>query len=422
MMSLPSDPVQLQIGPLTVSLTDFGGRGDGVTDNTEAFRQAIRYCHQAGGGTVQIPPGHWLTGPIHFQSFVRLHLEKDAVIEFDSNPDRYLPVVFTRWEGVECYNYSPLIYAYQCEHIAITGSGEIHGNGQAWWPWKQTQRDAAERLYLAESRGIPVSRRVFGEPGGLRPPLFQCVESHHVLLDGITFIDGPQWTIHPVYCENVLIRNVTVLTNGPNTDGLNPDSCRNVWVEGCRFATGDDCIAINSGMNEDGWRVNRPSENIYIENCVMTRGHGGVVIGSGMSGGVRNVKVRHCRFDTLDRGIRLKSLRGRGGVVEQVEFDSIKVTRIRREAIVITTFYESSTVPPISSVPPRFQKIRLRNIEGQSASVGISLQGLPDQPLEDIYLENVTLSELGTGLQAHNVKNVVFHQVTLHETARQQAL
>lgn len=226
------------------------------------------------------------------------------------------------------------------------------GNGQHWWHWKQLQQDAANRLCFAENDGIPVERRVFGtEQDALRPSFIQPIRCRQVLIEGITVSDGPQWTLHPVYSENVIIRGVHVITNGHNTDGLNPDSCRNVLIEDSIFETGDDCIAINSGMNEDGWRVNKPCENIVIRNCTMKEGHGGLVIGSGMSGGVRNIYAHNCKIAGGDRGIRIKSMRGRGGYIEDVWFENIEIRDVREEAVQINMFYEYSTVVPRTDTP-----------------------------------------------------------------------
>ncbi len=411
-----------KVSTVTVSVRDVGGFGDGRTDNTEAFAEAIRYCHSRGGGTVLVPAGIWHTGTIHLESNVRIHIDRDGVIDFDSTFERYLPVVFTRWEGVECYNYSPLIYAYQAHNIALTGEGEIHGNGAAWWPWKQTQSEAARALYDAEAHGVPVHERRFGFVGGLRPPLAQFVNCTNLLIDGLVFRDGPQWTIHPVYCENVLIRRVRIDTHGPNTDGINPDSSRHVWIEDCEFATGDDCIAISSGMNEDGWRVNRPAEHIRIHRCIMRRGHAGIAIGSGMSGGVRDVQATDCTFSELERGIRLKSIRGRGGTVEDIFVANICMENIQREGLVITGFYDASTVPPSSDRAPLFQRVAFHNIHGRGAEVGIALDGLEDMPISDVTFNRVQFERVRQGVTATNVRNLSLTGVTLLETPTSPAM
>lgn len=371
-----------------------------------AVRCAIEACAAAGGGTVRIPAGRWRSaGPIHLRSRVRLHLERDAVVQFSARPSDYLPVVFTRWEGIECYNFSPLIYASGCEDVAITGAGTFDGNGQAWWHWKKLQQPAARQLYDAEHDGVPVDRRILGtEQAALRPQFFQPINCRNVLVEGVTFLNGPMWTIHPVYCSNVIVRHATVLTDttGPNTDGLNPDSCDGVLVEHCRFSTGDDCLAINAGMNEDGWRVGRPCQNILVRHCRMEHGHGGIVIGSAMSGGVRNVWAHDCQFDGTHRGIRLKSMRGRGGFVENIRIENIAMRQIVGQAILVDLYYGSTTVAPRSDRPPVFRGIEIRNVRCDGAETAAQLRGLPDQPIESIVLRDCRATSK-QGLVAENV-------------------
>lgn len=391
---------------------DFGAVGDGTTSNAQAFRRAIESCHEEGGGIVLIPAGTWLTGPIQLRSNVNLCLERDALVRFSRRFADYLPVVFTCWEGVECYNYSPFVYAQDCENIAVTGEGTFDGQGEAWWHWKQLQQAAAKTLYDAEFDHVPVEERVYGtEEAALRPQFLQPILCRDVLIEGVTFLNGPVWTIHPVYCENVLVRRVKVKSTGPNTDGLNPDSCRNVLVEDCSFSTGDDCIAINSGMNEDGWRVGRPCENIVIRSCQMSEGHGAVAIGSGMSGGVRNVHVHDCRFMGGDQGIRLKSMRGRGGFVENVYFENIRLANLRREAIVLNMFYGSSTAASRSDAPPIFRNIRIENVTCESAGVAVYIRGLPEQRIRQVSLENLRLNAV-EGIRCQDVDDLTLNNVS----------
>lgn len=392
---------------MTHNVNDFKSLGQ------NAIQAAVNACAQGGGGTVFIPRGEWTTGPIHLQSNLHLQLEEGAVLRFSSRYEDYLPAVFTRWEGMECYNYSPLIYAKDCSDISITGKGTLIGNGQAWWHWKKLQQKAADALCYAESNGIPVTDRRYGtQEAALRPSFIQTVSCQNVLLQDFTIMDGPQWTIHPVYCEDVTVRNVTVSTQGPNTDGLNPDSCKNVLIEGCRFETGDDCIAINSGMNEDGWRVNRPCENITIRNCTMTGGHGGVVIGSAMSGGVKNVFVSGCNISGTMQGLRLKSMRGRGGYVENVLMEDISIHGVSDQAIQINMFYGFSTVVPKSAAPPVFRDIRIKNVQGEGAALGIELKGLPEQPLKNITLEHIHL-KAKQSLVCCDADGICFKDVTV---------
>lgn len=363
-------------------------------DNREhrCIQRAVDDCALAGGGTVIVEEGCWSSGPIRLYDNIRLHLEEGAEVHFLQEYDAYLPVVFTRWEGMECYNYSPLVYARDCRNIAVTGQGKLVGGGQAWWPWKKLQQKAANQLCYAESDHIPVEQRIYGTPeAALRPSFLQFIGCEDIRLEGITVEEGPQWTIHPVYCQRVLVKNVTVRTTGPNTDGLNPDSCRDVWIEGCHFSTGDDCIAVNSGMNEDGWRVGKPCENIVIVNCEMSGGHGAITIGSGMSGGVRNVFASDCRVSGTNQGIRLKSMRGRGGYIRDVWFENIEMKDIAEEAIQVSMFYPYSTVVPRSRVPSVFSDIHFRKIHGNSEKLALELRGLPESKLENVTLEDIQL-------------------------------
>lgn len=378
------------------------------------IQDAVNACSE-NGGVVTIPKGEWKSGAIHLKSNVTLHLEDGAVIIFSEKPSDYLPVVFTRWEGTECYNYSPLIYAKDCENIAITGKGTLIGSGQAWWDWKNLQGSAAEELCYAEFHNIPPKKRIFGtEKSALRPSFIQPINCKNVLLEDFTIKDGSQWTIHPVYCENVVVRNVTVSSHGPNTDGLNPDSCKNVLIEGCTFDTGDDCIAINSGINEDGWRVNKPCENVEIRNCTMTGGHGAVVIGSAMSGGVKNVYAHDCKINGTMQGIRLKSMRGRGGYVDNVKFENMQIDNVTEQAIQINMFYEYSTVMPKSNVPSEFRNIEIRNISGENNKTGIQIKGLPEKRLRNITLENISLTAENAFI-CSDVENISIKNVTIRD-------
>ncbi|MDO7872346.1 MAG: glycoside hydrolase family 28 protein [Enterococcus casseliflavus] len=388
-------------------------------NNKKAIQQAINRCAAAGGGTVIISEGNWETGPIHLKSNIHLQLEKGAVVNFSSTFSDYLPVVFTRWEGMECYNYSPLIYAHNCENIAITGEGILNGNGEAWWSWKKLQQEAANELCYAQSEGIAVEDRIYGtEESALRPSFIQPINCKDVWFQGITVQDGPQWMVHPVYCENVLIQNIRVESKGPNTDGLNPDSCKNVVIEDCFFDTGDDCIAINSGMNEDGWRVNHPCENIVIKDCQMEGGHGGIVIGSGMSGGVKNVFATNCQIKNTDQGIRLKSMRGRGGYVKDIRVENITVNGIIKEAIQINMFYGYTTVEPKTQKPPIFENISIKNVQGVGAAIGIELKGLPEKKLASINIENIHL-EAEQGIVCHDIQKLELTEIFLKEEERQ---
>ncbi|HUW60552.1 MAG TPA: glycoside hydrolase family 28 protein [Candidatus Bathyarchaeia archaeon] len=397
----------------TFSIADYGAVGDGVAKNTAAIRATIEACANAGGGTVVIPAGTWVTGAIHLKSNVNLHLAEGATLRFSDDPADYLPVVFTRWAGFECYNYSPLIYARDCENIAITGPGKIEGNGRAWWPWAERQSEAAMRMYREKIvPGVPVGDRVYGTPeGALRPQFISPINCRNVLLEGFTIAEpGPFWTIDLVYCDRVVVRKLRVFTQGgPNNDGLNVDSSTNVLIEHCFFETGDDCVCMKSGMNEDGWRVGKPTENVVCRYNITGKGHGGAVFGSDMSGDIRNVFVHSSIFDGTNMGIRLKSTRGRGGVVERIWCENIDMKNIAGDAIQITTAY-NAYLPTTEGKAPVFRDLHFSNINVNGAKFAAQLEGLPEAPLQNLDFKNINISansgfhaKLANTLELNNV-------------------
>jgi polygalacturonase len=400
----------------------FGAVPDGTTKCTEAVRRAIDAAAAQGGGTVYFPAGTFLTGPIRLRSHITLYLEAGAVVKFSTDFDDYLPMVPSRWEGLEVTNFSPLIYAYEAEDIAIRGRGTLDGQGKSWWDyWYKIllSRGAAPRSkwqdeFLRRNADIVQSSgyKVLA-PGFLRPPFIQPYRCKNILIEGVTVTNSPFWTVTPVYCENVTIHAVTVNNPpSPNTDGINPDSCRNVHISDCDISVGDDCITIKSGRDADGRRVGRPAENYTITNCTMARGHGGVVIGSEMSGGVKNITIANCIFDGTERGIRVKSTRGRGGVIEDVRVSNVLMRNIRREAVLLTTFYEKSDPEPFSERTPVFRNIRFSGITGD-ARIAAELTGLSEQPLEGISFTDVQL-DASKGFTITDAKDVSFHQVVIN--------
>jgi len=376
-------------------IRDFGAREDGTTLNTEAFKKTILACSAAGGGMVIVPPGQWLTGAIHLKSNINLHLQEGAQLHFSDNPSDYLPVVFTRWAGFELYNYSPLIYARDCTNIAVTGPGQIFGHGRLWWNWKNIQSQTARRIYEEQVlKNIPPEKRIYGTPAaGLRPQLISPINCKHVLLEGFTIATpGPFWTFDLIYCDNVIVRGLHIhTTGGPNTDGINIDSSRNVLIEHCYINAGDDAVALKSGMNEDGRRVARPSENVVIRHITAYSCHGGIVVGSETSGGIRNIFAHDCDFVGADRGIRLKSNASRGGVVENLLFHDIKMKNIKYEALRINTNYTAYMASKNGKAYPVFRNITFKNITCDGAKDAIFMQGTSQEPLTNITLTNVSI-------------------------------
>lgn len=404
-----------------VSVTAYGAVGDGRTLCTDAFRQAVAACHAAGGGRVVVPPGRFLTGAIHLKSRVNLHVSDGATVAFSRDPRHYLPLVFSRWEGVELMNYSAFIYAFEQDQIAITGRGTLDGQADAvhWWPWKglddpngpQTQRAARAKLFAMAEAGAPVADRVFGEGAFLRPNFIQPYRCRHVLIEGVRIINSPMWEIHPVLCTNVTVRGVTIETHGPNNDGCNPESCRDVLIEGNLFDTGDDCIALKSGRNADGRRLAVPVEHVVIRDNTMKDGHGGVVIGSEISGGARHVYAERCRMDSpqLDRALRIKTNSVRGGTIEHIYMRDVTVGQVAEAVVTINYYYEEGDA---GRFPPVVRDVEVRNVTSRKSRYGLLLRGYPHDPIQDVRLIDCTFDNVAepdvleavTGLSYTNVR------------------
>ncbi len=393
------------------NISDYGAIGDGKTKNTVAFADAIEDCFEKGGGQVLVPSGKWLTGPIHFKSNINLHLDKNAEILFSTDFNDYLPVVFSRFEGIEYYNYSPPIYANNCRNIGITGEGILNGQGQVWW--KMDIMKSIDEIYAMGEFNVPVSKRVFGtEDAGLRPSFIQFVNCKNILLEDVSIKNGPMWTIHPIYSSDIIIRRIAVNTNpGKSTDGIDIDSSRDILLEDSFFNTGDDAIVIKSGKDQDGRRVNKPSENIVVRNCSVINGHAGFAIGSEMSGNVNNVLVYHCNFWGSQYGIRLKGTLLTGGVTENILIKNITMQKILFDAIQITTQYETA-LNKEPFMPPTFQNITMQNISCSRAKGSISLIGLDNTKIKNIFFKNITISA-GNNLVVQNASNVDFNHVNI---------
>lgn len=380
----------------TFDIASYGAKGDGVTDCTRAFEQAIEACHNAGGGKVVVPAGIYLTGAIHLKSNVDLDIAKGATIRFSTEPRSYLPVVFTRYEGTEVMNYSPFIYALAQENIAITGEGTLDGQGHQaiWYSWKQIP-DPRELVDMG-NRNVPVEQRVFGEGHHLRPYFIQPTRCKNVLIQGVHIIDSPMWVITPLYCTNVTVEGVTVACEGPNTDGCDPDSCTDVLIRNCHFSDGDDCIAIKSGRDVDGRRVNIPSRNIVIQNCVFQAGHGGVTVGSETSGGVENVFAEDCHFDSpdLDIAMRMKTGMTRGGVVQHIFIRNCAV-KSARTGIGMTLKYPGTLN---GQATPVMRDVDIRNCTfARLSKQPILIEGFSDSVrITDVTIANCVFPDMGT--------------------------
>ncbi|HBT40341.1 MAG: Exo-poly-alpha-D-galacturonosidase, putative [Thermotoga sp. 50_1627] len=388
---------------------DFGAIADGESDCTEAFRNAIEAASDAGGGRIIVPKGVYLTGPIHLESNVELHLE-DALIKFHADPGRFLPVVLTRFEGMELYNYSPLVYAHAKKNVAITGHGVLDGQASErnWWSWKgkeefgwrpgmpQQGPDVA-RLTEMVKNGVPVEKRIFGEGHFLRPSFIQFYQCKNVLLEGFELTNSPMWCIHPVLCENVIVRNVKISSRGPNNDGVDPESCRYVLIENCFFDTGDDSIVIKSGRNEDGRRINVPCEYVLARNntILSQKSHGGFVVGSEMSGGARKLVATNNLFVNLERVLRIKSNSRRGGFIEDVYFFDNLAMNVSEEFVVIHLDYDNE----VGDFPPKVKNIFVKNLKGVRGKCGVVIKGLEGSKVVNVLLENCVLEDVERSLQ-----------------------
>ena len=372
-------------------ITKYGAKTTNTAaKNQKAINKAIAACSKKGGGRVIVPAGTFLTGAITMLSHVNLVVEKDAVLKFAFEPDLY-PIVPTRWEGIDCLNLSPCIYAYKQTDIAVTGEGTIDGSGanDTWWPWNGhprfgfkegmiSQRGGSRaRLLKYAEDGVPMDQRIFTKEDGLRPQLINFYLCENILMENLTLLNSPFWVIHPLLSKNITVRGMKIINDGPNGDGCDPESCDGVLIENCYFNTGDDCIAIKSGRNNDGRLWDKPSENIIIRNCEMKNGHGGVVIGSEISGGCRNVYAENNVMDSpeLERVVRIKTNTCRGGVIENINARNIKVGVCKESVLKINLDYEPKEVCCRGFVPT-VRNINIENITCEKSKYGVQIIAL----------------------------------------------
>jgi polygalacturonase len=400
-------------------ITDFGASSG--SDCTAALAKAIAACHAAGGGRVIVPAGVWLTGAVHLAGKVDLHLAEGATLRFDPDPAKYLPVVLTRFEGIECMNYSPLVYAFEQENVAITGAGTLDGSAseQTWWAWNdkskgEPRRQVADRNRLDQqgTDGVLVAERVYGAGHYLRPSFIEFSRCKNVLIEGVTIVNSPMWEIHPVLCTNVTVRAVKIHSLGTNNDGCDPESCRDVLIEDSLFETGDDCIAIKSGRNNDGRRIGVPTENVVIRRCTMRDGHGGVTMGSEISGGVSNVFVSDCTMDSanLERALRFKSNAVRGGVIENIFVRDVKLGRVARAALSVEFDYEEGANGPHK---PVLRHVLIENLTSTSSGRVAYVAAFPGAVIENIRLKNCTFLGVEAADWLKDAGSLAFENVTI---------
>jgi polygalacturonase len=396
-----------------IDMVKAGAFTDGKKLNTNLINTTINKLNANGGGTLFFPAGTYLTGAVKLKSNITIDLEAGATLLFSDNFEDYLPFVLMRQEGVLMNNFSPLIYAIDAENITIKGEGTINGQGKKWWEeamrisadfnvngkhelnkyqsiWEKANDLKALTDEFNEDRVVNNQKRFF------RPPLFQPFRCKNIRVLGVKLINSPFWTVNPEFCENVTVDGVTIINPpSPNTDGINPESCRYVHISNCHISVGDDCITLKSGRDLQGRRLNAPEEDITITNCTMLSGHGGVVIGSEMSGSVRRVVISNCIFDGTDRGIRIKSTRGRGGVVEDIQVSNIVMRNIKEEAVILSLEYKKVAAEPFSDRTPVFRNIHISNMIVTGVKCPIRIVGLEESPVTDVSFTNINIKSTG---------------------------
>ncbi len=381
------------------SIIDFGAVPNNQAQTTLAIARAIDAAHKAGGGSVVVPKGEWLTGKIHLKSNVNLHLEKDAMLLFSGNPDDYLPAVHSTWEGMECYNYSPLIYAYQCKNVAITGEGTVMAQMDTWKVWfarPKPHMESIKRLYNLAITYTPVEQRqMVNDTAHLRPQFIQFNRCENVLLEGIAIKNSPFWTIHPYLCKNVVVRKVNVYAHGHNNDGIDPEMSQNVLVENCVFDQGDDAVAIKSGRNPEGWRLKTPSKNIVIRNCTVKNGHQLVAIGSELSGGIENVLIENCEVidgAKLFHLLFIKTNERMGGYVKNIYVNHVKSGKIDQGILGIETdvlYQWRNLVPTHEKRLTPIQNVFLNDVSATDVKFVSRILGQKELPIKHIQLKKV---------------------------------
>ena len=421
----------------TFKITDYGAVNEKEDYNTGAVNKAIDAAAEAGGGVVVVPKGTFYTGPITLKSNVKLHLEDGAVLKFSTNPNDYKPAVRTRFEGWDCINFRPLIYAYNCKNIGITGNGTLDGQAtnENWWPWKGSAkygykpgmksqewngtRENAGRKKLAkmEADNVPFEQRIMTEDDRLRPSFVEFYNCQNIIMQGFTLVNSPFWCLHPIFSTNVTVKGVTVRSHGPNNDGCDPESCDYVLIEDCLFDTGDDCIAIKSGKNEDGRRWGKPSKYIVVRNCKMKDGHGGVVLGSEISGNVKNVWAENCEMDSpnLDRVIRAKSNPIRGGVLENFFIRNIKVGVCKEAIFRVEMKYEHVTEGPNM---PEIKNFVIENVTSNKSKYGVWIDGIEGNGVKpqvsNITIRNCSFDNVQTPYRIAGAENIKFDNVKIN--------
>lgn len=414
-----------------IDMQTIGAVPNGKVLNTELINSTIDRLSGQGGGTLFFPAGTYLTGSIWLKSNITLDLEAGATLLFSDNFDDYLPFVEVRHEGVMMKSFRPLIYAVDAENITIKGEGTLDGQGKKWWMEfyrvivdlkDNGMRDLNKYQSLWDAENDTTA--IYGETNKdyvgtlqrrfFRPPFIQTIRCNRVRVEGVKIVNSPFWTVNPEFCDNVVVKGITIHNvPSPNTDGINPESCSNVHISDCHISVGDDCITIKSGRDAQARRIGMPCENITITNCTMLSGHGGVVIGSEMSGGVRKVTISNCVFDGTDRGIRIKSTRGRGGVVEDIRVSNIVMSNIKQEAMVLNLKYSSMPAEPKTERTPIFRRVYINGMTVTNVQTPIKIVGLEEAPISDIVLRDIQVQDAQQECIWENCERITVEDVVI---------
>ncbi len=395
----------------TFSIVDFGAIPSNKTKNSYAIAKAISAANEAGGGIVEITAGEWITGKIHLKSNVNLHLRKGAVLLFDDEPKDYLPPVNTSWEGMECMNYSPLIYAWKCKNIAITGEGTIKAKMNLWKIWGARPRphmESLKRLFNMSYQNVPTEERLMvNDTANLRPHFIQFNRCENIRLEGFSIINSPFWTIHMYLSKNILIRKLNVYAHGHNNDGFDPEMSQNILVEDCQFDQGDDAIAIKSGRSQEGWRIQVPTKNLVIRNCTVKNGHQLIAIGSELSGGIENVYVHDCvvyEDAKMFHVLFIKTNERMGGYVNNIYIKNIKAGKMDLGILGIDTdvlYQWRDLLPTYVRKLTLIKNIYLENIKASNVKFECRILGQKELPVENIFLKNVVADTIRDKMQIH---------------------
>jgi polygalacturonase len=397
------------------NVRDYGAVGDGTAKDTAAINRTIAACAQAGGGTVLFPAGRYLSGSIHLESNQTIELSAGSTLLYSPDPQDS-PLVESRWEDTTAFTHGPLLYANGKENVSIVGHGTIDGQGHNWWPIARKNNPAMAVFRQLEAKingGYKPTKEDFAQAAeAIRPTLVELVNCKNVHIEDVKITQSPFWLLHPLYSENISVTGVSFVSTGPNGDGIDVDSCRNVRISGCFFRTGDDCIVIKSGRDEDGRRIHRPTEFVTITNCVMYEGHGAVVIGSETSGDIRDITASNIVAKGTDVGVRIKSQRGRGAVVENLRFDNFVVHDAKKQAIEITLRYGKIPPEPLSDRTPIFRNFAFSNFTIVNAHEIVSIHGLEEKTVDGLRFTDITATGK-TGFVCDLAHDVELHHVRI---------